>query len=117
MQQISLFDGAEEPLEILVKCGLCGKQWVENGLKARYGEQHRCPTKRQSKKGGSESTRKRAPKTTAISAVIIRFVNGRKVRFHQNATGKYAPCSSRCWNAISSDCSCQCGGFNHGRGR
>lgn len=39
---------------------------------------------------------------------------GRRVRFRQPKGGQYHPCDTRCTHAKGDECSCACGGANHG---
>lgn len=40
--------------------------------------------------------------------------HGERVRFRHPKGGKYHPCDSRCTQATGNDCSCACGGTQHG---
>lgn len=39
---------------------------------------------------------------------------GKPIRFSHPKSGRYHPCDDRCTHAKGNDCSCQCGGKNHG---
>jgi hypothetical protein len=60
-----------------------------------------------------------APKRVGNYGVYARCTNGHKVFPLRQIKGKFSAdheCDSRCLNAKGNDCTCSCGGVNHGRG-
>lgn len=60
-----------------------------------------------------------APMRVGNNGVFARCTNGHKVFMLRQIKGTYSEdhkCDARCLNAKGHDCTCSCGGLNHGRG-
>jgi hypothetical protein len=92
--------------------GRCKQAGCDYALFANADQIQSCEDWKGVVKGG-------APMRVGNNGVFARCTNGHKVFMLRQIKGTYSEdhkCDSRCLNAKGHECTCSCGGLNHGRG-